>query len=84
MPPDRTTLQLQGNVRVSGAPEASGHRALILTDELAYDTAANVVHTAAPVAVQFGTHKLEGRGLRVALNAGTLRLESNVDGTFTP
>jgi LPS export ABC transporter protein LptC len=84
MPSDQATLQLQGNVRVSGAPEASGHRALILTDELAYDTAANVVHTAAPVAVQFGTHKLEGRGLRVALNAGTLRLESNVDGTFTP
>jgi LPS export ABC transporter protein LptC len=84
MPPDRGTLQLQGNVRVSGTPESSGHRALILTDELAYDTRANVVHTTAPVAVQFGTHKLEGRGLRVALNAGTLRLESNVDGTFTP
>ena len=84
MTPDRTTLQLQGNVRVAGAPEASGHRALILTEELAYDTAANVVHTTAPVAVQFGAHQLEGRGLRVALNAGTLRLESNVDGTFTP
>jgi LPS export ABC transporter protein LptC len=84
MPSDRTSLQLAGNVRVAGAPEAAGNRAIILTDELDYDTKANVIQTAAPVAIQFGTHELHGRGLRVALNDGTLRLESNVNGTFTP
>ena len=46
--------------------------------------AANVVQTASPVAIQFGTHQLHGRGLRVALNDGILRLESNVNGTFSP
>jgi LPS export ABC transporter protein LptC len=84
MPNDRASLQLAGNVRVAGSPEASGARATILTDELEYDTRANVIRTASPVAIQFGTQQLHGRGLRVALNDGTLRLESNVNGTFTP
>jgi hypothetical protein len=34
--------------------------------------------------VQFGAYELAGRGLRVALNDGTLRLESNVHGRFNP
>jgi LPS export ABC transporter protein LptC len=84
MPPDQTSLQLQGNVRVSGSAERAGGRAVIVTDELSYDTKASVIQTAAPVAIQFGPHELHGRGLRVALNDGTLRLESNVNGTFTP
>ena len=84
MPRDRTSLQLAGNVRVAGTPESTGARALIVTDVLDYDTRANVIQTAYPVAIQFGTHQLHGRGLRVALNDGTLRLESNVNGTFTP
>jgi LPS export ABC transporter protein LptC len=84
MPSDRTSLQLEGNVRVAGSPEPTGARAIIVTDELEYNTRANVIQTASPVAIQFGTHELLGRGLRVALNDGTLRLESNVNGTFTP
>jgi LPS export ABC transporter protein LptC len=86
MPQDRTTLQLEGNVRVTGTPAqaAEGTQAVIVTDELAYDTRANVIQTAAPVAIRFGTHELRGRGLRVALNDGTLRLESNVNGRFSP
>ena len=84
MPSDRTSLQLAGDVHVAGSPELTGARVTIVTDELDYDTRANVVQTAAPVAIQFGTHALHGRGLRVALNDGRLRLESNVNGTFTP
>jgi LPS export ABC transporter protein LptC len=84
MPSDRGSLQLQGNVRVAGAPARSEGKAIILTDELAYDTRTNVVQTAAPVTVEFGPHQLRGRGLRVGLNQGTLRLESNVNGQFTP
>jgi LPS export ABC transporter protein LptC len=84
MPRDRTSLLLAGNVRVAGSPESAGGRALIVTDELTYDTRSSVIQTSAPVSVQFGTHHLNGRGLRVALNDGTLRLESSVNGTFTP
>ncbi|MCE3285140.1 MAG: hypothetical protein K0R70_1396 [Steroidobacteraceae bacterium] len=81
---NQTSMQLAGNVRVAGSPEPAGGRAIIATDVLDYDTKAGVVQTASPVAIQFGTHQLEGRGLRVALNDGTLRLESNVNGKFSP
>jgi len=84
MSSDRVSLQLQGNVRVTGAAEQGQGPAVIRTDELAYDTRTNVVQTAAPVTVEFGPHELRGRGLRVSLNEGTLRLESNVDGQFKP
>lgn len=84
MPRDRGSLLLSGNVRVAGTAEPAGNQAVILTDQLAYDTQANVIQTAAAVAVQFGPHELHGRGLRVGLNEGTLRLESNVNGRFTP
>jgi LPS export ABC transporter protein LptC len=84
MPRDRGSLLLAGNVRVAGTPDAAGDQAVILTDQLAYDTQANVIQTAATVAVRFGAHELHGRGLRVGLNEGNLRLESNVNGRFTP
>jgi LPS export ABC transporter protein LptC len=84
MPSDRSTLLLQGNVQVTGSAERDSGQAVIRTDELAYDTRTNVVQTAAPVTVEFGPHKLQGRGLHVGLNQGTLRLESNVNGQFKP
>jgi LPS export ABC transporter protein LptC len=84
MPSDRGSLQLQGNVRVVGSAERGEGKAIIRTDELAYDTRTNVVQTAAPVTLEFGPHELRGRGLRVGLNQGTLRLESNVHGQFKP
>ncbi len=84
MPSDHESLQLEGNVLVVGAAERSKGKAVIRTDELTYDTRTNVVQTAAPVTVDFGPHQLRGRGLRVGLNQGTLRLESNVNGQFNP
>jgi LPS export ABC transporter protein LptC len=84
MPSDQSTLQLSGNVRVAGSAERSAGTAIILTDTLTYDTRSNVVQTAAPVTVEFGSHELRGRGMRVGLNEGTLRLESNVNGQFNP
>jgi LPS export ABC transporter protein LptC len=84
MPPDRGSLLLAGNVRVTGSGPAAAGQAVILTDQLAYDTRANVIQTAEPVAIHFGAHELRGRGMRVVLNDGTLRLESNVNGRFTP
>ncbi|MGB7903999.1 MAG: LPS export ABC transporter periplasmic protein LptC [Steroidobacteraceae bacterium] len=84
MPSDHGSLQLEGNVLVVGEAERSGAKAVIRTDELAYDTRTNVVQTAAAVTVDFGPHQLRGRGMRVGLNQGTLRLESNVNGQFKP
>jgi LPS export ABC transporter protein LptC len=82
MPVDQGSLQLSGNVEVRGT-EARG-AAVIRTERLAYDTRSGIIQTTDPVTVQFGAHELAGRGLRVALNDGTLRLESNVHGRFNP
>jgi LPS export ABC transporter protein LptC len=82
MPPDHGSLLLSGDVLVTG--HESRGTAVIRTDYLAYDTNSSVIQTSDPVAVQFGEHHLEGRGLRVVLNDGTLRLESNVHGRFNP
>jgi len=82
MPVAATALLLSGDVTVTGS-EARG-AAVIRTEQLAYDTATSVIQTAEPVSVQFGAHRLEARGLRVVLNDGTLRLESDVHGRFFP
>jgi LPS export ABC transporter protein LptC len=84
MPSDHGSLQLEGNVLVVGTAGRSADKAVIRTDELSYDTRTNVVQTAAAVTVDFGPHQLRGRGMRVGLNQGTLRLESNVHGQFQP
>jgi LPS export ABC transporter protein LptC len=82
MPADHHSLLLSGDVTVTG--EQARGAAVIRTDNLAYDTDSSVIQTADPVAVQFGAHHLEGRGLRVVLDDGSLRLESNVRGRFNP
>ena len=82
LPVDAKSLLLSGDVRVTGQrPQGP---AVISTDLLAYDTDSSVVQTAEPVAIQLGPHRLEGRGLYVVLNDGTLRLESDVHGRFVP
>ena len=83
MPVDQTSLQLAGNVTVRGG-EPGGPVAIIRSEQLAYDTGASIIQTPDPVTVVFGKHELNGRGLRVDLNARTLRLESNVNGRFLP
>ena len=82
MPVAATALLLSGDVTVTGS-EARG-AAVIRTDQLSYDTVTSVIQTAEPVSVQFGAQQLDARGLRVVLNDGTLRLESNVHGRFVP
>jgi LPS export ABC transporter protein LptC len=82
MPSDRQSLLLTGDVTITGQQPRGA--AVIRTDHLAYHIDSSVVETADPVAVRFGAHELNARGLRAVLNAGTLKLESNVNGRFTP
>lgn len=82
MPMDRGSLLLQGDVTIHGEVEQGS--ALVKTEELTYETEANLVHTENPVTLTLGSHKLQGEGLKVDLNTGQLRLESNVNGRFLP
>jgi len=83
MPVSRESVQLAGNVTVSGG-EKGGPLAIIRTEQLAYQMESSIIQSTDPVTIVFGQHELNGRGLTVNLNAGTLRLESNVNGRFQP
>jgi LPS export ABC transporter protein LptC len=82
MPEDRKSLLLSGDVTITGAADRGG--AIIRTDQVNYGIDDGIVQTAEPVTVRLGAHEINARGLRAMLNAGTLRLESNVHGRFIP
>jgi LPS export ABC transporter protein LptC len=82
MPADRQSIELSGSVKITG--EQSGKDATIQTERVSYDIDRAIVQTHDPVTVQFGAHQLKARGLHAELNAGTLQLESNVNGRFVP
>jgi len=82
MPADRKSIQLSGDVAITGV-ESRGE-ALIRTERLSYDIDDAIVQTEDPVSVRFGPHLLKARGLHAELNAGTLKLESDVNGHFAP
>jgi LPS export ABC transporter protein LptC len=82
MPADRKSIQLCGDVAITGV-ESRGE-ALIRTERLSYDIDDAIVQTEDPVSVRFGPHLLKARGLHAELNAGTLKLESDVNGHFAP
>jgi LPS export ABC transporter protein LptC len=82
MPEDRKSLLLSGDVTITGAADRGG--AIIRTDQVNYGFDDGIVQTAEPVTVRLGAHEINARGLRAMLNAGTLRLESNVHGRFIP
>jgi LPS export ABC transporter protein LptC len=82
MPADRKSLLLTGDVTITGT--ASGDAAIIRSDQVHYDIDQAVVQTDEPVAVQFGTHRVNARGLLAFLNTGTLTLKSDVNGRFNP
>jgi LPS export ABC transporter protein LptC len=82
MPEDRKSLLLAGDVTITGAADRGG--AVIRTDEVDYDIDNGIVQTDEPVSIRVGRHDLNAVGLRAMLNEGTLRLESKVNGRFTP
>jgi LPS export ABC transporter protein LptC len=79
MPADRNSVLLSGDVTLRGRDGA-----VVRTDQLNYDTVENLVSTAEAVTIEFGPHRLAARGLRADLNAGSLQLESAINGSFNP
>ena len=82
MPADRESVELYGGVTISGA-DAHGD-AVIRAERVHYLIDAAIVDTTSPVTLTYGRHELRARGLEARLNDGTLRLESDVHGRFTP
>ena len=78
-------VELQGNVTVTGPPPGGAGEPLSLTtDTLRINTPTEFVETQAPVKIRWSGHDLDARGMQADLKAGTVRLESDVHGEFSP
>jgi len=77
-------VQLNGNVVVTGPAPGSGEPLRLSTDNMRINTPTEFIETKAPVEVTWSGHELTALGMQADLKAGTLRLESEVHGEFSP
>jgi len=75
-------IQLHGNVRVTGPPQGGVEPLSLTTETLRVNTPTEFIETDAPIKLRWNGHEIDARGLRADLKAGTLRLESDVNGHF--
>lgn len=84
VPPGGRVIEFQGDVKLNGAPGDGAMPAELLTARLQLDTDAETAQTRSAVELSFGAHRMKATGMRVDLKKGSLRLESGVNGLFTP
>jgi LPS export ABC transporter protein LptC len=77
-------VELTGNVRVVGPAPGSGEPLSLTTENMRINTPTKFIETSAPVRLRWSGHELGARGMQADLMAGTLRLESDVNGHFYP
>jgi len=77
-------VEFEGDVRMRGRPAEADVLAELRTPRLTLDTDAERASTRDPVTLAFGRHEMRAHGLQVDLKAGSLRLESDVNGLFNP
>jgi LPS export ABC transporter protein LptC len=75
-------VQLNGNVRVTGPAPGTGEPISLTTDNMRINTPTQFIETKAPVKLRWSGHEIDARGMQADLKAGTLRLESDVNGHF--
>ncbi len=81
---DGDDVELNGNVRVTGPAPGSGEPLSLSTETMSINTPTEFIETSAPVKLRWSGHEITARGMQADLKAGTLRLESDVNGHFLP
>jgi LPS export ABC transporter protein LptC len=84
VPPGGRVVEFEGDVRLNGAPGDGAQRAELRTARLQLDTEAETAQTKSAVELAFGAHRMHAQGMHADLRKGNLRLESGVNGLFTP
>ncbi|HEY5559504.1 MAG TPA: LPS export ABC transporter periplasmic protein LptC [Steroidobacteraceae bacterium] len=84
LPRTGRTVAFEGDVRLSGVPDGQSEKAELHTQVMSFDTEAERAETDSPVELAFGRHLVLARGMRADLKAGSLSLEADVSGVFTP
>jgi LPS export ABC transporter protein LptC len=77
-------VELNGNVRVVGPAPGTGEPLSLTTQTMRVNTPTKFIETDAPVKLRWSGHELDAVGMQADLIAGTLRLESDVNGHFYP
>ncbi len=75
-------VELNGNVRVTGPPQGGVEPLSLTTETLRINTPTEFIETDAAVKLRWSGHELDAVGMRADLKAGTLSLESDVNGHF--
>jgi len=84
VPPGGNTVEFEGDVLLKGRPGGEPQLAELHTPRMTLDTVGEVADTRAPVELAFGAHRLRALGMHANLKDGNLKLESDVNGRFTP
>jgi LPS export ABC transporter protein LptC len=84
VPPGGRVVEFEGDVRLNGTPGDGAERAELRTARLQLDTEAETAQTNSEVELAFGAHRMHALGMHADLRQGHLRLESGVNGLFTP
>jgi LPS export ABC transporter protein LptC len=83
VPPDGRVVMLSGSVHARSVPAGSNGVAVeLLAGELSYDLDAQEVYSSGEVEFIRGGIRLKGKGLRVNIADGVMRLESGIHGTI--
>jgi LPS export ABC transporter protein LptC len=77
-------VELFGNVEVNGSAPGDGAPLTLSTARMRINTPTEFIETDEPVILGMWGHKLTAKGMKADLKAGTLRLESDVHGEFSP
>jgi lipopolysaccharide export system protein LptC len=84
VPPGGRTVEFEGDVRLAGQPGEDPVAAELHTARLLLDTESETAETRSPVELAFGSHRMRGIGMSADLKSGSMDLESEVSGRFTP
>jgi LPS export ABC transporter protein LptC len=82
-PKDGSRLDLSGNVEIRKLPTDGSAQQTILTQALRFWPELSTVESDQAVEIRVGDLQMYGTGLRTDLKGQTLRLESQVHGTFS-
>jgi LPS export ABC transporter protein LptC len=83
-PKDGSELALEGQVELRSARTDDTEPVVIATERLRFSPDTSSVESDEPVEIRVGDWRLNARGLRTHLKDDTLKLESEVHGTFAP
>ena len=81
---DGDDVELNGNVLVTGPAPGTGEPLSLRTETMRINTPTEFIETNALVKLRWSGHEISALGMRADLKAGTLRLESDVNGHFAP